>query len=191
MVGFELVHQADAAAFLRKIEKNAGARFADFFKREFELGAAVAAFGGQNVAGEALRVDANEGRGAAAVDFAVDHGDGGFGGGASFEAEDFEVAELRREFGAGDDAHFRGWISFGHLEFSIIAGWVTALPSRNVRQEARRRRGDAASCCPLLEIGRRCAVNGTRGGASLYFVRDIGRQCGCDAYSSRFDRRFR
>ena len=119
LVGFELVHQADAAALLREIEQDAGARFADFFEGEFELGAAVAAFGGEDVAGEALRVDADQRRGTVAVDFAVDHGDGGFGGGAAFEAENFEVPELRGEFGAGDDAHFRGSISFGHPNFGL------------------------------------------------------------------------
>ncbi|HMD19584.1 MAG TPA: hypothetical protein VKH40_04655, partial [Alloacidobacterium sp.] len=40
-VGFEFCHEADAAAFLLFVEKDAGAGFGDGFEREFELPAEI------------------------------------------------------------------------------------------------------------------------------------------------------
>ena len=59
-IGAELRHQADAAAFLQLIHQHAAACFADGCKGEFQLGAAIAADGSEDVASEALRVDAND-----------------------------------------------------------------------------------------------------------------------------------
>ena len=60
LVGAQLVHQADAAAFLRQIEQQAHGRRGDLSQRKFQLGAAIAALGGQYVAGQALRMNAHQ-----------------------------------------------------------------------------------------------------------------------------------
>ena len=75
LVGAELGHEADAAAFLLLVEQDAGAFVGDAGEREVELVVAVAAQGVEDVAGEALRVDADDGR--RGVDVAEDEGDGG------------------------------------------------------------------------------------------------------------------
>ena len=61
LVGAELGHQADAAAFLLLVDQDAGAFVGDALHRELELLAAVAAERAEDIAGEALRVDADEG----------------------------------------------------------------------------------------------------------------------------------
>ena len=61
-VGEQLVHQADAAAFLKLINQNAGAVLGNLLQRKVQLIAAVAAAGAENIAGQALRMDANERR---------------------------------------------------------------------------------------------------------------------------------
>jgi len=61
-VGFELVEQADAPALLRQVEQNAGRVLGNLAERQFELSAAVAALGHQDIAGETLRVDTDERR---------------------------------------------------------------------------------------------------------------------------------
>ena len=76
LVGAELGHEADAAAFLLLVEEDAGAGVGDGGEGEFELLAAVTAQGVEDVAGEALGVDADDGRGG--VDVAHDEGHGGF-----------------------------------------------------------------------------------------------------------------
>lgn len=115
LVGAELGHEADAASFLLLIEENAGAFRGDFGEGELELEAAVAAEGAEDVAGEALGVDADERRGG--VDVAHDESDeafnlrgcGGLGravgqrlGGLALKAEDAEVAPAAGEIGLGD-----------------------------------------------------------------------------------------
>ncbi len=117
-VGLELGHQADAAAFLVLVEQNAGALFGDGGERELELLAAVAAQRVEDVAGEALRVDAHDGR--RRVDVAHDQRDGGLdarGGRGqvvvaglrviddAFKAEDAEVSPARGEVGIGELAY--------------------------------------------------------------------------------------
>src|ERR1700730_2200218 len=59
-IGLQFIDQANAAAFLREIEHNAGRFFCDFPERKLELCAAVAPLRRENVAGETLRVDAHE-----------------------------------------------------------------------------------------------------------------------------------
>src|SRR5580658_4029447 len=59
-VSFQFIDQADAAAFLRQVEQHAGRLLGNFAQRKFQLRAAIAAFGGEDVAGEALRVDAHQ-----------------------------------------------------------------------------------------------------------------------------------
>ena len=60
LVGLQLVQQADAAALLRHVEEHAALLGADPRERELELLAAVAAQRVEDVAGEALGVDAHE-----------------------------------------------------------------------------------------------------------------------------------
>lgn len=119
LVGAELGHESDAAALLLLVEEDAGAGLGDGGEGEFELLAAVAAERVEDVSGEALGVDADDGRGG--VDVAHDECDGGFdaAGGCgdelvaglrlvwfaldtfldAFEAEDAEVAPTCREIG--------------------------------------------------------------------------------------------
>ena len=93
-VGFKFVDETDATAFLWEIKKHTVGGGADFFEGVFELGATVAALGGENVAGETLGVDADDGdEGGGGVGSAVNEGDGVFIGAGAFEAEDFEIAE--------------------------------------------------------------------------------------------------
>ena len=61
LVGAEFSHESDAAAFLFFVEEDAGAFGGDHFEGEVELVVAVAAEGVEDVSGEALGVDANEG----------------------------------------------------------------------------------------------------------------------------------
>ena len=117
-VGLELGHQADAAAFLVLVEQDAGAGVGDGGEGELELLAAVAAQRVEDVAGEALGVDADDGR--RGVDVAHDEGDGGLDaaggrgegvvaglgvGDDAFEAEDAEVSPAGGEVGIGELAY--------------------------------------------------------------------------------------
>ena len=109
-VGAELCHEADTAAFLLLVEEDAGAGGGDGGEGELELLAAVAAERVEDVSGEALGVDADDGRGG--VDVTHDKGDGGLdaaegsGDGRvaglgivddTFEAENAEGAPACRE----------------------------------------------------------------------------------------------
>jgi hypothetical protein len=112
LVGAELGHEADAAALLLLVEQDAGAFGGDHGEGEVELVVAVAAQGMEDVAGEALGVDADE-RGRSirsGGEVAHDEGYGGFDGlvrrgagfGEAFEAEDAECAPAGGEVGIGD-----------------------------------------------------------------------------------------
>jgi hypothetical protein len=101
LVGAQLVHQADAAAFLGKVEQNAGRRRGNPPQRKFELRAAIASFRGEYVAGKALRVDAYQ-RGLAA-NAAVHQGHGAFLRAGALDTENFKLAETRRKLGSRND----------------------------------------------------------------------------------------
>ena len=75
-VGFELGHQADAAALLLLVEQNAGACWAILLRASSSCKTAVAAQRAEDVAGEALRVNADERR--SGVDVAHDQRDEAF-----------------------------------------------------------------------------------------------------------------
>jgi hypothetical protein len=124
LVGAELGHEADAAAFLLLVEKDAGALVDDAGEREVELVVAVAAQGVEDVAGEALRVDADDWR--RGMDVPEDESHGGLdtllrghvvGGGGlgviqdAFETEDSEMSPARGEVGV---SHFADAIE-GHI----------------------------------------------------------------------------
>ena len=74
LVGLQLVDEADAAALLQEVEEHAAAGLDDLLHRELELLAAVAARRAEDVAGQALRVDAHEHR-LVLADLAVDEGE--------------------------------------------------------------------------------------------------------------------
>lgn len=115
LVGAELGHEADAAALLLLIEEQACAFGGDAGESELELEAAVAAERAEDVAGEALGVDADEGWGG--VDVAHDEGDEAFNlrgrgrvwraagkrlGGLALKAENAEMAPAGGEVSLGD-----------------------------------------------------------------------------------------
>ena len=116
LVGLELGHEADAAALLIFVEEDAGAGFGDGGEGELELLAAVAAEGVEDVTGEALGVDADDGRYAAwmspmtsaMADSMRRAGAGmlfvaGFrGGDDALEAEDAEMSPAGGEVGIGE-----------------------------------------------------------------------------------------
>ena len=61
-VGLQFSHQADTAAFLLFVHQNAGSRLGDHRESHFELLAAIAAQRPEDVAGQALRMNAHQGR---------------------------------------------------------------------------------------------------------------------------------
>jgi hypothetical protein len=135
-VGAEFSHEADAATLLLLVEHDAGAGFDDGGHGELELLAAVAAKGVEDVAGEALGVDADDG--GCGVDVAHDEGDGGFdanlwdgdvvvaGEGVfdeALEAEDAEVSPAGGEVGIG----YFGYAGEGHdfiIRFGLHGYWM-------------------------------------------------------------------
>ena len=98
-IGLQFIDQANAAAFLREIEHNTGRFFRDLPERKLELCAAVAPLRRENVAGETLRVDANQrrlgcgGNIAHSEDNTLLH----IRPIGAFEAEDPEMAETARK----------------------------------------------------------------------------------------------
>ena len=110
-VGLQLGHQADAAALLLLVDENARAFLGDHRERKFQLLAAIAAQGMKDVSGQALRVNANQGRGG----FHVAHhqGDGFFdatiavGTGLSAKAVDAELAPAGGKIRGSDLLDFR------------------------------------------------------------------------------------
>ena len=64
-IGAQFVDEADAAPLLCQINQNAGARLGDLGNRTLQLFAAIAAQRGEQIAGEALRMDAHQCRNAA------------------------------------------------------------------------------------------------------------------------------
>jgi hypothetical protein len=95
-VSAEFVQQADAAAFLGKIKKYSRWSLPDFLKRQFELCAAIATQGRENIAGEALRMHTHDRRGFA-FQVASDQSNRFFLRATAFEAVDREAAVARRQ----------------------------------------------------------------------------------------------
>ncbi len=124
LVGAELGHEADAATFLLLVEQDAGALVGDAGESEVELVVAIAAQGVEDVSGEALRVDADDGR--SGLNVAEDESDGGLDvllrrgvvgcGGErvvenALEAENAEVGPARGKVGVG---HFANTVEGHH-----------------------------------------------------------------------------
>jgi len=112
-VGADFVDQADAAALFIFVDDEAAAFFGDEFEREFELGAAIAAEGMEDVTGKALGMNAHQGR----VAGQVTHADGDRFFRAGAEAENAEMAESRGEIGLGGHDDGDSWN--GQLEISL------------------------------------------------------------------------
>jgi hypothetical protein len=117
-VGAKLGHESDASALLLFVKEDTGASIGDHGEGKFELLAAITTERVENVSGEALGVDANNGR--LAVNIAHDEGDGSFDSGCgcgdriiaglrsfddALESEDAEVSPAGREVGIGYFAH--------------------------------------------------------------------------------------
>jgi len=118
-VGAKLGHEANAAAFLLFVEENSCAFCGDALECELKLKAAIAAEGAEDISGEALGVDSNDGSrgGRRCVNIAHDEGDQLFGGarvregwvtagfdwrGRALKAKDAEMAPAGGEIGFSD-----------------------------------------------------------------------------------------
>ena len=100
-VGAQLVHQADAASLLGKVQQYSGGRRGNFFQGKLELSAAIAALRREHVSGKALRMDAHQRRLTAKA--AMHQRCGVFVGPFAFDAKDFEWTETRGQLGARND----------------------------------------------------------------------------------------
>jgi putative acetyltransferase len=127
-VGPELRHQPNPPALLLLIKQNARARRGDLAQSQLQLQAAIAAQRAEDVAGEALRVDAHQWRRGMNVTHDQRYQTLRLGRRfaararlrAAFEAEDAEIAPARREIRFGDFLHtFR-------CHASIVGGGITA-----------------------------------------------------------------
>ena len=108
-VGAELIHQADAAAFLVFVNQEASTFGGDGFECEFELGAAIASQAVENVAGQALGMDADERRGAIDVPHFKDDGFLYHAIGVAFKAVDAEVSKAAGKIGFSYFSEFKCW----------------------------------------------------------------------------------
>jgi len=102
LVSLQFVEQADTAAFLRQVENDSRAIFGDFAERELELRAAIAAFGCEDVAGEALRVDADKRR-LAGLQLSVLNRHSFVAASIAANPGNRETAKARRQIGFGYD----------------------------------------------------------------------------------------
>ena len=100
MIGFQLIDQSDAPAFLAHVEENAPAFGVDLGHGSGQLFAAVAAARAEYVAGQAFGVDAAE-QVFAVADVAFDEGDVVFARLVVDVAVNLEFAEFRRHFSDG------------------------------------------------------------------------------------------
>src|SRR5580704_6772476 len=106
-VSLQLIDQADAASFLREIEDHAGGFFGDLAEGELELRAAVASLRCENVAGEALRVDAHE-RHLRAPKLAMLDRNSLSALGPAFDAQDRKLSEASGQPSRGHDLRLPG-----------------------------------------------------------------------------------
>ncbi len=110
LVGAQLIEKANSPPFLKLVDQQPAAFGGDGSEGDFELGAAIAAQAVKDVAGEALRVDAHQGR---RIGREIAHGESdrlfGTGAAASFQTAagvafktvDAEETELSWEIGFG------------------------------------------------------------------------------------------
>src|SRR5215813_9658812 len=62
LIGEEFIHESDPSAFLQLINENADTAVGNFSEGKMELVAAVTTAGAEDIAGQALRVDAQKHR---------------------------------------------------------------------------------------------------------------------------------
>jgi hypothetical protein len=86
---------------LRKVQQDAGRRRGNSTQRKFELSAAIAAFRGERVTGEALRMNTHQWCPAAKA--AVHHGHGAFLRCGALDTQNFERAETRWKLRSRND----------------------------------------------------------------------------------------
>ena len=60
LIGEQLIHEADSTALLELINQDARSVFGYSFECKLQLFSAVATFGAEDIAGKALRMDANQ-----------------------------------------------------------------------------------------------------------------------------------
>src|SRR5205807_6217631 len=143
-VGAELVHQPDAPTLLPQVEDDSPPRLGDDLHRLVQLGAAVAPLGGEDVAGEALAVGAEQHR-LAVADVAEGQRDVGLPGDQVVVAVRGEDAERCRQTGAGAAYHqLLAAVAVGSQPFDDAAEhaitYSTRSPSgRALRWRPRRR----------------------------------------------------
>ena len=97
-VSLQLVHQADAAAFLAHIQQHAAAFRLDLLHRTMQLVAAIAAAASEDVAGQAFAVHAHQ-HVLAVADFALHQSHMLFTRDVVHETMDLELAIRRRQLG--------------------------------------------------------------------------------------------
>ena len=98
LIRHQLVHESDPTAFLQLIYEDAGFCLANGFLRYCQLRTAIASAGGEDVARQALGVNADERR-LTLRRISLDEGNRTVGFVAGFEAIDPEVAEFCRKCG--------------------------------------------------------------------------------------------
>src|SRR6185436_20758908 len=96
LVGLQLVEEADASPFLRHVEEDTARLGRDALERELELVAAIAAERVEDVAGQALGVNADE-HVLLAVDVALDERHVVLAGEGLAEGDGDEITVRRRE----------------------------------------------------------------------------------------------
>jgi hypothetical protein len=113
LIGAELVHKSDAAAFLQFVNDEAAAFAGDFGEGDFELRAAIAAEAVEDVSGEALGVNAKERRGILAAHVAHHQGNGFF---ERISVMPFEAVNPERPVFGGK----RGLGGLAQFELSVV-----------------------------------------------------------------------
>lgn len=133
LIGAEFIHESDAAALLKLVDDQASASGANFGQCNFELGPAVAAQAMENVAGEALGMDAHERRGIA-LNVAHYQRDGFFDVHTcvAFESEDPKRAVLGGEVSLSDLAQLE---IFVWNNFIIMNGQAKNAARSNCGEE--------------------------------------------------------
>ena len=137
LVREKLIHQSDAAAFLKLVNHDAAAALADRIQRKVQLFAAIASLGAENVASQALGMEPNQRR-IVGCGFSHDESEHIFRFVFRFEAEELEGSKRRRQ------VRLRNLCNFHQAD-----KYITGLAVVRSRQ-----------CHPLYRAGRRVRPSG-------------------------------
>src|SRR6266850_260156 len=135
LVCLQFVHQTNAAAFLKLVNKYAGSALRNRFQREVQLVAAIASQGTKHIAGKALRMDTDEQRLILSRSLGSTHDERQHTVGLvfGFETEDSERTEIGGKAGFRDLGGFHRREVYhgatGWLLSSTISSAVPRLPS--------------------------------------------------------------